>query len=603
MNSKFLWRILMPIGIMIAILTIVLLSHRGLKMDARAAQLEQLTMAQKTQANPSAPDTLLLTGQSERLRMMVTETLEQMKIPYIEMPAEQFSLQMLEGIHTVLFLRPDLASVNPEMLVQLVNWAEDGGRFALMTQPEADDGFALISHKLGIVEYESDAKEYVAVNFHGSLVPLWGDRVFDTELQDFTLPVRLDEACNIYLETADEAGWPIMWTRQLGSGRVAVFDANLTLGKDSRGYVMNLLSVLEDSLVYPIINAGMVFVDDFPAPQPTGFDQRLKETYGFSTQGFFRNRWWPDMKRLTWTEGLRYTGVLVETYNANVTGPFVPDSEERWIVRFYSSEILQSGGEIGLHGYNHQPLCPEGFEYAGENYICWPGMDNMSQAIEELVRYGHEFLPNAQFTTYVPPSNYLSDVGQAVLLSTVQELRTISGLYLPENGINSLTQEFREEDDGSISVPRITAGFSIDDYNRLVMAQELGLHGVFSHFVHPDDVLDDERGAALGWENMYLDFQQLVGEINATYQPLRWSTASEGAAAVQRYDRVGIERHRDGNVLELELSMIYDEVWLALWSDAEPVTVSGAELYRISDRLFWLRATQPNVCVIWEEAP
>ena len=49
--------------------------------------------------------------------------------------------------------------------------------------------------------------------------------------------------------------------------------------------------------------------------------------------------------------------------------------------------------------------------------------------------------------------------------------------------------------------------------------------------------------------------------------------------------------------------MIYDEVWLALWSDAEPVTVSGAELYRISDRLFWLRATQPNVCVIWEEAP
>ena len=603
MNSKYLWRILMPIGIMIAILTIVLLSHRGLKMDARAAQLEQLTMAQKTQANPSAPDTLLLTGQSERLRMMVTETLEQMKIPYIEMPAEQFSLQMLEGIHTVLFLRPDLASVNPEMLVQLVNWAEDGGRFALMTQPEADDGFALISHKLGIVEYESDAKEYVAVNFHGSLVPLWGDRVFDTELQDFTLPVRLDEACNIYLETADEAGWPIMWTRQLGSGRVAVFDANLTLGKDSRGYVMNLLSVLEDSLVYPIINAGMVFVDDFPAPQPTGFDQRLKETYGFSTQGFFRNRWWPDMKRLTWTEGLRYTGVLVETYNANVTGPFVPDSEERWIVRFYSSEILQSGGEIGLHGYNHQPLCPEGFEYAGENYICWPGMDNMSQAIEELVRYGHEFLPNAQFTTYVPPSNYLSDVGQAVLLSTVQELRTISGLYLPENGINSLTQEFREEDDGSISVPRITAGFSIDDYNHLVMAQELGLHGVFSHFVHPDDVLDDERGAALGWENMYLDFQQLVGEINATYQPLRWSTASEGAAAVQRYDRVGIERHRDGNVLELELSMIYDEVWLALWSDAEPVTVSGAELYRISDRLFWLRATQPNVCVIWEEAP
>ncbi|MGN0996296.1 MAG: DUF2194 domain-containing protein [Candidatus Ventricola sp.] len=593
----------MPMGIMIAILAAVLLSHRGLEIDARAAQLEQLTTAQGPQADQGHPELLLLTGQHESLRITVTESLEQMKIPYMEAPAEQFGMQLLEGIHTVLLLRPDLESIGLERLVQLVGWVEEGGRFALMTQPEADDGFALVSRKLGIVEYESDAKEYLTLRFRSGLLPLWGDGVFDTDLNDYTLPVRLDDACSVYLQTADEAAWPIMWTRPLGSGRVAVLDANLTLGKDSRGYIMNLLSVLEDALVYPIINAGMVFVDDFPAPQPAGFDQRLKETYGFSTQGFFRNRWWPDMKRLTWTEGVRYTGVLVETYNDNVTGPFVPDSEERGIVRFYSSEILQSGGEIGLHGYNHQPLCPEGFGYADEGYNCWPGTDRMAQAIRELVRYGHDFLPNAQFATYVPPSNYLSDVGQAVLLSTVQGLRTISGLYLPEDGMNTLTQEFAEEDDGSISVPRITAGFSIDDYNRLVMAQELGLHGVLSHFVHPDDVLDDERGAALGWERMYQDFQELVGELNATYRQLRWSTASEGAAAVQRYDRVGIERRMDGHVLQLRLSMLYDEVWLALWSDAEPVTVSGAELYRISDRLYWLRATQPDVCIAWEEAP
>lgn len=602
MRTKNLWRMLLPIGIMLAILTIVLVSHRGLKIDARAAQLEQLTLAQKPQATQTNPEMLLLTGQAEMLRTTVTESLAQMKIPYIEMPAEQFNMQVLEGIKTVLFLRPDLESIDPEILVQLVNWVEGGGRFALMTLPEVDDGFVLIHQKLGIVEYKGDAKEYSSIAFQRGLLPLWGDRVFSTSLLDFTLPVRLDEACNVYLKTADEAGWPIMWTRQLGSGRVAVFDASLALGKDSRGYVMNLLSVLEDTLVYPIINAGMVFIDDFPAPQPAGFDQRLKETYGFSIQGFFRNRWWPDMKRLTWTEGLRYTGVLVETYNANVAGPFVPDSEERGLVRFYSSEILQSGGEIGLHGYNHQPLCPEGFEFAGEDYTCWPSTDNMSRAIKELVRYGHDFLPNAQFTTYVPPSNYLSSLGQTVLLSAVKELRTISGLYLPEDGTNSLTQEFREEDDGSISVPRITAGFSVDDYNRLVMAQELGLHGVLSHFIHPDDVLDDERGATLGWETMYIDFQNLAKEVNTNYPQLRWSTASEGTAAVQRYDRVGIERHQDGNVLQFALSMFYDEVWLALWSDVEPVTVSGAELYRISDRLYWLRATQPDVRIAWGEA-
>jgi hypothetical protein len=359
--------------------------------------------------------------------------------------------------------------------------------------------------------------------------------------------------------------------------------------------------VLEDVLVYPIINTGMVFIDDFPAPQPEGVDKRLKEQFGFDIQGFFRNHWWPDMKKLTWQHGLRYTGALVETYNDNVIPPFAPENDDRALIRYYMSELLQSGGEVGLSGYNHQPLCPEGFNYGGDAYTGWPDKEYMKLSIEELLRYGKSFLPDAQFLTYVPPGNYLSPIGQEALLDAVPELSVISGLYLPATGVNVHLQEFQEEEDGTVSMPRITSGYSIDDYNLLLMAQELALHGVVSHIIYPDNVLDDERGTMLGWNSMFQDFSAVLETVTGTYPALRWSTSAEGAAAVQRYDRVGVKREMSGNQLNLMLSPFYDEVWLALYCGEEPESVSNAVLYKVDEGFYWLHATDANVRLEWEK--
>jgi hypothetical protein len=226
----------------------------------------------------------------------------------------------------------------------------------------------------------------------------------------------------------------------------------------------------------------------------------------------------------------------------------------------------------------------------------------MAAAIAELVRYGSSFLPEAEFTSYVPPSNYLSAEGQRVLLETVPQMRTLSGLYLNEVGVNALVQEFREEADGSTSVPRISSGFSPDEYNQYVIAHELALHGVFSHFIHPDDVLDPERGALIGWQGMFESFTQMLSNIESVYAPLRYSTASEGAAAVQRYDRATVVRtwNQDRTQLTLTLSPFYDELWLALRARDVPASVTGGELFAIADGLYWVRADQATVTMEWE---
>jgi hypothetical protein len=254
---------------------------------------------------------------------------------------------------------------------------------------------------------------------------------------------------------------------------------------------------------------------------------------------------------------------------------------------------------MGLHGYNHQPLCPKSWPYAGEGYRTWPSREAMGAAVRELVRYGTSFLPEADFTSYVPPSNYLSPDGQGVMLETVPGLLAISGLYLPEDGVYALVQEFREEPDGSVSVPRISSGFSMDASQRLVAAGELGLHGVFSHFIHPDDVLDEDRGALLGWEQMRKDFEAELTQVTESYPSLRWCTATEAAAAVQRADRLQVERIREKDRLTLRLSPFYDEAWLCLCSDQPPARVEGAELFP-QKGCYWLRADRDTVVLEWD---
>lgn len=598
--QKAVW----PIVVMVILLGVILISHKGMPLESRPAMLEYLPEEEAEGMRQTAVTSAVLYASSEKRTAIyetLSDTLTAVRTPYIQMDLSAGAEVRPESYETVYFCSQNLSWLMDEAQ-RWMDWVESGGQLVLMMTPNADSSLDVFSRKLGISEIKHDYHLYTSLRFTGGMLPSWDKEepyAASGYMSDYALPVRLDPQCRVYMESADKQGVPLLWSLDHGDGRIVVNNNTLVQGKDSRGFALQAVLALKGTLVYPIINAGMMFIDDFPAPQPAGFDERLLDEFGYDIAGFYRNHWWPDMKKLTWNDGLRYTGVLIETYNDRVEAPFEPDTDERALIRYYASELLQSGGEIGLHGYNHMPLCLDGFPYAGEGYVTWPSTENMSLALQELFRYGGKFLPSAYFKVYVPPSNYLSDEGKETLLKTIPQIRTVSGLYLPETGVKSLTQEFAEEADGSVSVPRITAGFSMDEYNRFIAASELMLHGVFSHFIHPDDVLDAERGADLGWHKMYEDFVREVNNVKASYPPLRWSTGSEGAAAVQRYSRVQVAQEEDENGLTLTLTPFYDEAWLAVKTEHPIERVENANAYPICEGLYWLQATGGKVVIEW----
>ncbi len=609
-KKTLLLRLLLPITVMLLLAGLLLIERKGMTLAARSASLDMLDVSRQDRSPMEMPDARIIIARNgaNDLEMefskTMTDVLSDMRLPYQTIDISRQKLPDLANVDTLLYCSQTLTPLEYD-IERLSKWMDAGGHFGVLMTPAEDSAFRILYRKLGIIEYSHEYMNFTSLRYISGLLPLWGTTLFDENgaLTDYALAVRLQEDCTVHIVTGDELALPLLWERPVSKGRVVVLNTTLMLNKGGRGYALSALSALEDTLVYPIINAGMVFIDDFPAPQPEGFDEQLRQDYGYDIQGFFRNHWWPDMKRLSWDYHLRYTGVLIQTYNDNVTGPFNAKGVDDVLQKYYASELLHSGGELGLHGYNHMPLCPPGFSDGSYSYTPWPSTSAMAQSLSELSRYGKTLFLDAKFTTYVPPSNYLSDIGRQTLIAALPDTRVISGLYLREEGVDALIQEFGEAGDGTVNVPRITSGFDVDGFMGLVLAQELALHGVYSHFIHPDDILDTVRSGNLNWDVMYETFRDKIQEISLAYPFLRFLTASEGAAAVQRYARINVSRSADQQGITFTFSPLYDEAWFALRTRSIPRLVRGGELYQVSDGFYWIKANEPVIRVDWMAAP
>lgn len=609
-NRSLIPKLLLPALVMLVFAGLLLAEMIGLAVEERGAEMQFLSDAkpQRNKTEISATHVLVAVNAQNDVEMQfaatLTQTLDEMRMNYQTVDIATQPLPQLADYSIFLYCSQSLLALRDD-IDTLFAWIEGGGHFALMMTPVTDSVFQILYRKLGILEYTNDYFNYKSLRYVSDLLPLWGATVYheDHTLSDFALIARLDDACTVHIVSGGTMEIPLLWQRDVGRGRIAVLNTTLMVNKGGRGFAVSTLYALEDTIVYPIINAGMIFIDDFPAPQPAGFNDDLKQQFGYDIQGFFRNHWWPDMKQLAWDLGVRYTGLLIETYNDNVTGPFTANKLNDSLLKYYAAELLHSGGELGLHGYNHMPLSPVGFDFGDADYTPWPSTQNMALGLLELSRYGKTLFLGAHYQTYVPPSNFLSDIGRETLLKTLPDIKVVAGLYLAETGVDALVQEFDEADDGSINVPRITSGFEIDDFMKFVTAQELVLHGVYSHFIHPDDVLDSERSRELGWSALYSLFRQHLTELHETYPQLRFFTAAEGAAAIQRYDRLSVTRDMSETEMTLTLRNFYDEAWLAFRSRAIPAGITGGELFKIADGFYWIRADEPVVTVQWEAAP
>ena len=500
----------------------------------------------------------------------------------------------LSGYETVVVLLSDLNSLKEDVL-RISDWVKAGGSAMFAITLQKDTYVSVIEQKLGIASSGYTDTMVNSIYFDKDFLIGGGQAYKITDAYESAWAVELSQRAKVYAWADDPSGVPLIWENDYGKGKFVVDNFGLC-EKACRGFFAASYSLLTDVGVYPVINGSVFYLDDFPSPVPSGDGTYVKRDYGTSIADFYTNIWWPDMIALAAKHNVKYTGVMIENYEDDTDGE-TQRQEDVQRFQYFGNMILHQGGELGYHGYNHQPLSLSNTDY-GEvlPYNTWTSLSAMEKGMKELINFGKEMFPETEMSVYVPPSNVLSEEGRALLGSMYPQIRTIASNYF--SGEYAYVQEFEVADDKIVEQPRIISGAIIDDYMQMAALSELNMHFVNTHFMHPDDLLDEDRGAALGWEKLKQRLDEYMTWMNEAAPALRNLTGSELSGAIERYSALTVEKEITDDKVHLHLGNFYDQAYLMVrLNKGTPLHVTGGKLTQAAGNLYLLSAEQENVTI------
>lgn len=602
--KRFRWQGLVKVWAMFMAIALVLLVeslgvHYGAtRFDITYLDRDKAIPAADAIAGEKATNLLVIDSSQEGVsdaESMLDRVLLDMKVPTVTVDlAQGDEIPTLKQYQTMVIAMPNLDPLG-EHVLQIMQWVKKGGGVMFAMTPERTGYLDVIGPQIGI---ESSAYKYVVTE---GITPskdfmLGGGQTYMfSDPFKSSLSVALNDRAQV--EAVSSNGrTPLVWRSSVESGTAVMCNIGIYV-KMVRGFYASAFSLLSSAMAYPVINSAAFYLDDFPSPVPSGNGKYIKRDYNMSISEFYSQVWWPDLVRLAERYGIRFTGVMIENYGDDTKNDPVRQTDNTQF-EYYGGLLLRQNGEIGYHGYNHQPLVLPNTDYGNEYpYVQWPNRKAIVDSLNELIAFQKTVLPAATSSVYVPPSNILSSEGRKIIGEDVPQIRAIASMAFPPDSSLEYVQEFGVAADGVVEAPRIVSGSMVNNsYMRLAAVSELNMHYVSTHFMHPDDLLDEDRGAKEGWETYRKGLEDYLDWLEQSAPSIRMQTGTECAAAVQRFSGLTVSMATSDDSWDLHLGNLIDQGWLMFRANnGTPGRVRGGSLTRLTGNLYLLKATSATV--------
>ena len=602
--KRFRWQGLVKVWAMFMAIALVLLVeslgvHYGAtRFDITYLDRDKAIPAADAIAGEKATNLLVIDSSQEGVsdaESMLDRVLLDMKVPTVTVDlAQGDEIPTLKQYQTMVIAMPNLDPLG-EHVLQIMQWVKKGGGVMFAMTPEKTGYLDVIGPQIGI---ESSAYQYVVTE---GITPskdfmLGGGQTYTfSDPFKSSLSVALNDRAQVEAVSSN-GGTPLVWRSSVESGTAVMCNIGIYV-KMVRGFYASAFSLLSSAMAYPVINSAAFYLDDFPSPVPSGNGKYIKRDYNMSISEFYSQVWWPDLVRLAERYGIRFTGVMIENYGDDTKNDPVRQTDNTQF-EYYGGLLLRQNGEIGYHGYNHQPLVLPNTDYGNEyTYVQWPNRKAIVDSLNELIAFQKTVLPAATSSVYVPPSNILSSEGRQIIGEDMPQIRAIASMAFPPDSSLEYVQEFGVAADGVVEAPRIVSGSMVNNsYMRLAAVSELNMHYVSTHFMHPDDLLDEDRGAKEGWETYRKGLEDYLDWLEQSAPSIRMQTGTECAAAVQRFSGLTVSMATSDDSWDLHLGNLIDQGWLMFRANSgTPGRVRGGSLTRLTGNLYLLKATSATV--------
>ncbi|MBS3900716.1 MAG: DUF2194 domain-containing protein [Dethiobacter sp.] len=433
--------------------------------------------------------------------------------------------------------------------ISLVNFVRQGGKvvFLIRSYFRPLDDLKGITENLSFIAHEEKG-----VYITGSLFPGKDGLGFE-HMPHSMLDVTLRPEANVLAETL--RGTPLIWTHPFGEGEVLYVNTTMMKSKIMRGLLLQCVAYLPEFFVTTIFNALVFNIDDFPAPIRFGRYENIYVEYFMDTPQFFKQVWWPDTYNFARRHQINLTGLTIATFNQDTKSPLEPINPlERSQLLYFGRRLSELGGELGIHGYNHQPLAMPGqmiFEKYG--YTPWESPEVMEEGLRILRRAIEEMFGDIHVFSYVPPSNIISREGRIAVKNVFEDIRVFAGLYTGISELGVLEQEFGRDPyvPEVVSFPRLSSGYLFNDDVMWTIYNGIAHYGIVHHFIHPDDLLDPVRSGGYSWEEMDRQINAMFAEIRRRFPFLRAMTLAEAYRYFIHTEGLKVLTQKNSNVIKI----------------------------------------------------
>lgn len=388
----------------------------------------------------------------------------------------------------LLFVTELVSGIDETQTQQISDYVADGGGLAVAYRawsPNLAPLFGIVAE----AEYPELVEGEGGLQFHTDLFPGVKGLVLSkstvSNLSSFQVGLRPDAQVLVTSGT----GRPIVWLYRHGQGRVLYWNTVFLTEKEARGFIVQSVLSVQGLGVLPIANFATIQIDDFPSAVSTEKIEPVKTEYDMTLLEFYDKVWFPAMMDIARRHGIVYTFLLPFNYNDLVAPPFnfrewehaeIEVDDQRLFYSIYVSHLAAQEHELGFHGYNHVSLTLEN----------WLSEENMVMALREASKRWEWDNLGSQPIAYVPPNNIYDAAGARALTQAFPSLKVLAGIYTGrfEDGGN---REFEAEpwNPQLFDIPRVTFGYNLTSRYRYAMISELGMMGIWTHFMHPDDVV------------------------------------------------------------------------------------------------------------------
>jgi len=244
------------------------------------------------------------------------------------------------------------------ILITADRWDEIGDKETLLKY--ADEGKKLIfSHLMTGTGAQEWNKVIGVLHNHGSIeikgillsekLMVQGMVYYDG-LKNTVSDVDLDARCQkLMVEWSDDGReqkdmCPLIWEKRYGEGQIFVINGEFLNGDYGIGILTGLLSCAEDVFVYPVVNAKVNLLENFPELN-NPYESQIQELYSRDTNMFLRDLVWPYLVKLCEVHRL--------VYSARTDGPVEADLERETqifeeMIRRRGCQVDEGAGEAGL---------------------------------------------------------------------------------------------------------------------------------------------------------------------------------------------------------------------------------------------------------------